>query len=444
LVARYLGPSEFGVAAAIILTVSFLDSLSNAGTQNLLVQARSDNEGKLLATANAISISRGALTGLALLAFVVPLAHFIDIGIPSSSIALVALSSLIAGFTHRGVRSVQRSGDFLPDSLSQLIGDVGGLLVAVPVAAATHSHISIVIGLIVRSTLTMVVSHLMVKLPYRPRFSQPDMREFWVFGWPLLLNGPLVFLSAQADRIFVSFELGAYELGIYSAILVLVTAPSTAIMRWMGTISLPVLSKAFHRDGALKPEGPIARYSTSMLALAWVMLAGFVWIGPIAVPALYGDKYSASILLVSLIGILQIVRFLRSWPSTIALSIAAGSGILISTIIRLLALPIGLAGLMLIGGMPGLVVGFIAGEMLALVASIIIVNLRAGRPLSADSGGVALFCLMAAALLCARTGMDVGPLGAAAWLLFTLCLTPLFVVAVVPLQVINRLARLRD
>ena len=398
-VARYLGPTEFGIAAIIILTIAFLDSFSNAGTHNLLVQAKEDEDGELLGAANAISVWRGVMTTILLVAVVAPLTHFIDVGLSAGSICLVALASFIGGFTHRGMKSVQRGGNFAPESITQLVGDLGSLAVAIPVAIMTQSHISIIAGLIARSALVLVMSHLMVRVPYRLSWSRAHLRRFWDFGWPLLVNGPLLFFSAQADRIFVSAELGATALGVYSAVLVLVMSPSTAILRWLGTVNMPVLSRVFHDTGDLRVQGAVYKYSAMMFLLGWAMFCGFAYFGTTAISILYGSKYETAPVLVGLIGLLQIIRFLRAWPSTMALSVAGSGGILVSTIIRLMALPVAYLGLLYFGGLPGLIGGFVVGELFALLVSLYIVNRKANRGAGTGFAAVGAFVALACTVI---------------------------------------------
>ncbi|RYD66057.1 MAG: hypothetical protein EOP84_31425, partial [Verrucomicrobiaceae bacterium] len=391
---------------------AFLDSLSNAGAQNLLVQSK-DDDGELLATAHGISITRGFLTTFLLLGIAAPIAHFTEVGLSPLSICLVAVSCLIAGFTHRGVRSVQRDNDFFSDGASQLLGELSALVIAIIVAMMTHSYIAIIVGIIARSATVAVASHLMVRLPYRVSFSAPHMKKFWVFGWPLLINGPLVFFSIQADRIFVSMALGAEALGIYSAVAVLIASPSTAILKWMGTVSLPALSRSYHEAGRLEAGGTVFRYTAEMVSLAWAMLCGFAFLAPFLVPLLYGDQYRVSASLSALVGALQVLRFLRSWPLTLALSVAASSTILTSTIIRFLALPLGLAGVAIFGGLEGLVLGFALGEALALLASLVIVNRTAGRSVKSGSAAVLLFTVLGALVTYAAGHLSLTPVTAA-------------------------------
>jgi len=381
LVARFLGPAEFGVAAIIILTISFLDSFSNAGPQNLLVQAKDEDGRPLLAAAHGMTLGRGLSTTTLLLVLGLPLSGVFGLQLGWPAIVGLAISSFINGFLHRGTRMVQRDGDFRLDAITQIAGDVAALAVAVPIAMFTHSHVAIVAGLIARSVFTVAASHILSPQPYELSWDRSLLRRFWSFGWPLMINGPLLFISAQADRLFISRELGATALGLYSAVTVLVTSPSTAILKWLGTIYMPPLAKVYHDTGSLQPKGPVYEYTAMMVLLGFLMFAGFATLGSFAVNLLYGAKFHTPAQLVALIGALQIFRFLRAWPSTMALSVAASGGILVSTVVRLIALPVGYLGLVTVGGLPGLLVGFIFGELLALLISLLIVNRNASRPL---------------------------------------------------------------
>lgn len=391
LVARLLGPQEFGVAAVIILTISFLDSFSNAGPQNLLVQAKDEDGRPLLAAAHGMTLGRGFSTTALLLILAVPLSSVFGLQLGWPAIIGLAISSFISGFLHRGTRMVQRDGDFRLDAISQIAGDIAALAVAVPVAMFTHSHIAIVAGLIARSVLLVASSHLLAPQPYEVSWDRHLLSRFWAFGWPLMINGPLLFISAQADRLFISRELGATALGLYSAVMVLVTSPSTAILKWLGTIYMPPLAKVYHQTGSLQPKGIVYEYTAMMALSGLLMFTGFATLGSFAVSVLYGAKFSTPAELVALIGGLQIFRFLRAWPSTLALSVAASGGILVSTVVRLIALPIGYLGLVTVGGLPGLLIGFIVGEVLALLISLLIVNRNASRPMLMGVRSVAGF-----------------------------------------------------
>ena len=398
-VARLLGPEEFGLAAAVILAMGFLESFSNAGPQNLLIQAKDKDVRPHLAAAHAVTLSRGLATGLLLLATAIPLSSFLGLRFGWPAVGLLAASALFSGFLHRGARLVQRDGDFRPDSITQLSGDIAALVVAILVASISHSHIAIVFALAAKSATSTIMSHFLAPQQYEISWSRNLLQRFWIFGWPLLINGPLLFLSSQADRVFISRELGVAALGTYSAVLVLIMSPSNAILRWLGTIYMPRLSRNFHQVGNLKDVGVVFNYSAMMLLLGTIMFLGFAILGDFVVHILYGSRYEMPAFLIALIGCLQIFRFLRAWPSTLALSAAASAGILVSTIVRLMALPMGYLGMLVIGGLPGLLSGFIVGEAIALLVNLAIINRASGRSRFSGFGAVGVFSCIACGVI---------------------------------------------
>lgn len=399
LVARLLGPHEFGIAAVIILTIAFMDSLAAAGPQNLVIQAKDDDRKSLLGAAHSVTAVRGAATAVMLLALAGPISTVFGLQLSWAAIVGLAVSSLVLGFVHQGTRMVQRDGDFRPDALTQMGAEAAALGVAVAGALATHSHMAIVFGLIARSAVTVVMSQWLSPQRYGFNWARPYLARFWSFGWPLLINGPLLFFAAQVDRLFISRELGVAVLGVYSAVLVLITSPSNAIMRWLGTSFTPALAQAFHNEDRLATKGVAYDFTALFVVSAFLMFAGFAAVGAEFTHLLFGSAFATSAPLVALVGLLQTLRYLRAWPSTFSIAVGASRGILISTIVRLLSLPLGYVGLEVLGGLPGLLTGFIAGEVIALVVSQLIVNRNAGRGLFEGVATTAVFCGLSAALI---------------------------------------------
>ncbi|WP_293678611.1 oligosaccharide flippase family protein [uncultured Phenylobacterium sp.] len=398
LVARLLGPEEFGIAAVIILTINFLDTFSNAGPQNLLVQAKDEDGRPLLAASHSVTLARGLVTSALLAVLGGTLSELFGVRMAWLAVAGLALAALVSGFLHRGVRMAQREGNFRPEALNFIFADFASLVAAVAVAIVTASHVAIVAGLLARSVLLVLTSHVLASEKYEFNWDRQLIQRFWAFGWPLLINGPLLFLAAQADRLFISREVGIETLGIYSAVLVLIASPSGAILKWLGTIFVPPMARHYHQDGNLNPRGVVFEFTTLSLVSAATMLVAFTCLGAFAVDLLYGSEFAVTPKVVALIALLQVIRFLRSWPSTLSIAVAASGGILLSTIIRLLALPAGYAGLLLVGGLEGLLLGFIVGEVLALLVSLLIVNRNASRTWSSGLAPLGVLCVLSLAM----------------------------------------------
>jgi O-antigen/teichoic acid export membrane protein len=97
------------------------------------------------------------------------------------------------------------------------------------------------------------------------------------------------------------------------------------------------------------------RLGGQAMLLALSMMTGFAVVSPIAVPLLYGARYREPALILTLIGILQMWRFLIVAPTTIALGIGKSRTVLIGNLMRLLVFPGAFIGFHAIGGLTGVV-----------------------------------------------------------------------------------------
>jgi hypothetical protein len=84
---------------------------------------------------------------------------------------------------------------------------------------------------------------------------------------------------------------------------------------------------------------------------------------------------------------------------TVALGLGRSSIVLANNVARLVGLPAAIAGVILVGGLVGLAMGFILGEILALLTAIILLNRATGKGLAHDLDRVAAFLLTSGAIV---------------------------------------------
>jgi O-antigen/teichoic acid export membrane protein len=120
------------------------------------------------------------------------------------------------------------------------------------------------------------------------------------------------------------------------------------------------------------------RLAGRALLLALGVAAGFAMVAPIAVVLLYGPAFHQAITVVALIGILQAARFIRLWPTNVALGMGVSRIVMINNIARLVALPAAIVGFIYAGGLSGILLGFIVGEFTALIVALALLNREVG------------------------------------------------------------------
>jgi O-antigen/teichoic acid export membrane protein len=395
--ARLLGPEQLGLAATLVITASFFDLISDTGADRFLIQDRDGDTARVQGLVQLVYVGRGFAIAAGLLLFAWPIARFYRAPELVGGLMILALSPLILGFLHLDVRRTQRGSDFRAEAVMTIAAEVSSLAATMIAAWLTRSFTAILYGLITRAVVMVLVSHLFATRPYRLGYAREHARRLAAFAAPLMLSGILLFVGSQGDRVLVANRLGFAELGHYSAVLLLILYPASAILRYMHVIYLPLAAAGRDDEAGRDRVSDLLGGQTQLLALA--MSVGFAVVAPPMVTILYGAKFTQSALLIGMIGILQTTRFLINWPNTVALSMGRSRTVLIGNLVRLLAFPSAFLGVALIGGLRGVVAGFIAGELISIAVSLVLLNRNMGKPPIQGFDRFAAFFLASAAIV---------------------------------------------
>ena len=88
-----------------------------------------------------------------------------------------------------------------------------------------------------------LTSHLVAERPYRLVFDRGIMARSLRFGWPLLLNGILMFLAFQGDKLIVGRVMGMEALAIFAMGVTLTLTPTLVLAKSVQNMFLPKLSQ---------------------------------------------------------------------------------------------------------------------------------------------------------------------------------------------------------
>jgi O-antigen/teichoic acid export membrane protein len=275
--------------------------------------------------------------------------------------------------------------------------EILALLATVIAAWLTHSFTAAIWGAITRAIVFVVSTHLQAKRPYGLQWSSSDAPRFFHFALPLMLNGVMLYVGSQGDRVMVAKRLGAVTIGRYSAVLLLILYPAALLQRYMQALYMPVVAAA--RDHFQRRESVIDLLGGQTFLLAISMSIGFAVVAPTVVTRLYGARFTEAPLVVAMIGILQSTRFLINWPSTICLGVGHTRAVLASNIAKLLVFPGAWIGARAIGGLIGVVIGFTAGEFISVAVAVILMNRATSRPLFAGFDRLCAFLFVSAAIV---------------------------------------------
>ncbi len=360
-IARALGPEQYGIAATFILLQQFLDSTSDTGLNKFVLTAAGGHRRSTLATAHAITLFRSLLIVALLMGVGYPVFRALELPGSLLPFAVLAASVLCIGLTNYDGIRMQRSGDLSNVTLSNVLADVIATVAAVLLVLVEQSYMVAIYVILAKSLTATLMSYLLARRPYRIAFDRPSAAAIWAYSLPLIINGPLLFFSAQAERLVAATTLPPEGLGLYTAALLLVYTPSQLFLRFLGTIFLPKLAREVRETGRHSP-----RFAWVTAGAALATAAGFALLGQTFIVLIFGQEYYLAWPVVAVIGITQALRFSRVWSSTMALAYGVTGRILAANTVRLAVLPLCLAGVWAIGGMMGLALGTLAGEAIAL------------------------------------------------------------------------------
>lgn len=343
LVARLLGPEYFGISVTFLLVVSTFALISDVGIEKYVIQARDDELERTLPTLAALLLARGVVMGLT----IVTLSGWIAAQFGHAELgwfyACAGLIPVVEGFRNLDPLAQQRRMQFGAYVTMMLGGLVPGVILAIVLAAVTRDFIAVAAGCLLTSAITVTLSHLLAQQRYRLGFDRRALGSVLGYGWPLLLNGIVIFFATQGDRIVIGALEGMRDLAGYVAVASLTGGVSLFLAKLTGNLYFPLLSEA-RADAAVFAERCRTTGAASLLLLSATVFP-LAMLGAPLVIVLFGPTYQTPALLATFLAIQAAAMMLRSWCATISLSLGGTSDILTASLLRIIGLGAAIAGL---------------------------------------------------------------------------------------------------
>ena len=242
ILARILAPHDFGLMGIALLSMATLETFSQTGFQQALIQKKYDIK-PYLDSAWTFLILRGVIL-FAILYLIAPYAAvFFDASEAKPIIQVIGLSVIFQAFTNIGVIHFQKELEFNKQFIYQLSGTLTDFVVAVAAVLILGNVWALVFGLLAGKAAMFITSYLLH--PYRPHlsFDVSKMKELFGYGKWIFGSSILVFLLTQGDDIVVGKILGITALGFYQMAYLISNLPATEITRVISQVTFPVYSK---------------------------------------------------------------------------------------------------------------------------------------------------------------------------------------------------------
>jgi O-antigen/teichoic acid export membrane protein len=184
-------------------------------------------------------------------------------------VLVTAFNSVILGFQSMKAVIVNRDLDLKHLTLIDLMAQLGGLAITITLGYLTRSIWSFVIGNLIFSILTTVLSHVWLSGPRdRLAWDRSAIHELAHFGKWAILSSIFTALAGNGDRLMLGGWVNATAMGYYSLASNLVTVAEGIAGRLYVSVSLPALSEVVRNQ----PDRLGVLYSR----LRWFIDTGFV------------------------------------------------------------------------------------------------------------------------------------------------------------------------
>ncbi len=336
-VARLISVEDYGIAATYAIAMAVVEMASQLGLQQQIVQSKEGDDPRFQRALQGFQVLRGVIAGAVLFLAAGLIADFLHVPHLAWAYQLIALVPVMTALQHFDIHRLHRQMRFWPMVLTGAVPAVVSLAAVWPLDIWFGDHRVMLYAILIQFGLMMVVSHLVAERRYGLVFDLDVMRRSLAFGWPLLVNGILLFAVFQGDKLIVGRALGLEVLAILAMGITLTLTPTLVMAKSAQNFFLPQLSKT---------EDPtrFAHLAQVTLQVSLVngtlLIWGIVAVGGPFVLWVLGEKYADLVPLLTWLAILQGIRVFKAGPSVVALAKGASGNAMWANLVRVATLPL--------------------------------------------------------------------------------------------------------
>jgi lipopolysaccharide exporter len=314
ILARVLAPNDFGLMGIALLAMLTLETFSQAGFEQALIQKK-ENVPDYLNVAWTALVLR-SLVVCVILFFTAPyIAIFFNTTAATPIIKVIGIASLLQGFTNIGVIYFRKELEFNKQFFYWMSGTLASVIVTITAVLILRSVWALVFGLLAANVVRFTASYLIH--PYRPHFSWDlgRAKELFGFGKWILGSSILIFLLTQGDDIFVGKFLGVTLLGFYQMAYKLSNTPATEITHVLHQVTFPAYAKLQDNLPGLRKAYLKTLQFTAFISIP---LAGGIFIlAPEFTSIFLGDKWMPMVPAMQVLALCGLIRSITATTGSI-------------------------------------------------------------------------------------------------------------------------------
>jgi O-antigen/teichoic acid export membrane protein len=366
ILSRFLARDEFGVAVAITVMLGIASLVTDVAIDKFAVIEADESGNEALAAAHMLSLIRGVVVTLILVAGAPAMAALFGVPQFSESFAFAALVPFIASFAHLGIKQVQRHYDYAPETLTILVSNLAAIFALVIAVRILGDHRAIIVSFLVEAVSFVLASHLLARTRYRLRANRDLSRKALSFGIPLMFNGIGLALMSQFDRALVGHWFGVDMLAKYSVLLSIAVVPVGLVLRVFGTMSLSFILSNISKGSLASDQYGFLVFLFAVLAVLYSFFVALTldW----ATPLIFGRSFDVTLSVHLLLTAIVFLRLQRAGaPTNLLLATGRTRELALLNLSGGLGLALALAFLYWSARFETLLLGLVCGDMLSFL-----------------------------------------------------------------------------
>ena len=309
ILARLLSKADFGIAATFAMMISLLEFSSRLGISRIVVRDKEGDDPAFVATAHMVQALTALVSALLMVGAAWPMSRVFGIPEHAPTLTLLAFIPLLLGFAHLDVRRFERQLNFAASTKVEVISQLVVTAVAWPITRAFGDFHAVLAILILKALVSCLASFAYSRQPYRWQYHREYALRMLQFGWPLIVNGFLMFCLVRGDQFIVATFYLKSDLGAFAAAAALTTAPTLFFNRVFASVVLPVMSKA--QDDTQAFQRRYRMVIAVIAAFSAAYSAGVIIASEALMRLVYGTKYENTGIILAWITAANTVRTLR-------------------------------------------------------------------------------------------------------------------------------------
>jgi PST family polysaccharide transporter/lipopolysaccharide exporter len=241
--ARILGPEEFGLMGIALLVYEGLERFSRLGIGRALVQRPDENVDEYLDTAWTLQVARGiVLAGLLALGAPLVADLFAEPRVTPILYA-VALSPVVSAWLNPGLVYFEKDLDLHKKFGYEMSASAARFVVAVSFALTYGTVWALVAGYLAADVAKLVASYVLHDYRPWPSVDRRQVRELLGYGKWITATSAITFLLTSGDDAVVGWLLSTAALGYYRLGYRLGKTPTMEVSQSLSTVAFPLYSK---------------------------------------------------------------------------------------------------------------------------------------------------------------------------------------------------------